>query len=219
MVSADGLMVCETIQRVNSITYRYGDFEVCFAEQSCLCVSTGVVVAFDDCRPGRRARPGSSLAPVASSPKNHVRNKSIAAHCSSSSSTLCIKQRVARCSSLHTFSYTIYHAILRHPFFSAKPPPSKLEHFAWHDAVNARILHTHSRNLCRRLLDCALGPRHSIIRACHIRLGPRCRHTSCEGFWVVVRGLRAVDPTLCVSRCTRDRIGESNYSVSYSDSS
>jgi hypothetical protein len=87
-------------------------------------------------------------------------------------------------------------------------PRSKLQHFAWHNAVNARILHTHTRNLCRRLLDCALGPGHSLARAHNICLGSRSCHKSCKGLWVVVSTLLRTSPACCVSCIPRDGSGQ-----------
>jgi hypothetical protein len=88
-------------------------------------------------------------------------------------------------------------------------PTTKLEHVAWHDAVNARILHTHTRYLRRGLFDCTLGPCHSRIRARNICLGPRSRRKSCKRRGAAVGALLARSRTCRASRGAGDAPGQS----------
>jgi hypothetical protein len=81
--------------------------------------------------------------------------------------------------------------------------------FAWHDAVNARFLHTHARNFRRRILDCTLGPGHTPLRARDFCLGPRRRHKSCEGLCGTVCRVRRNSATGRAHCGARDRPGQS----------
>jgi hypothetical protein len=121
------------------------------------------------------------------------------------SSTPCTEQTITRCRSVRILLPTSRYAIKPVKPFTV---PSKLEQSAWHDAVNARILHSHTRNLCRRLLDCPLGPCYSFVRAFHIRLGPRRCCKSCQRLRFAICFLPRAS-LACRAHCgARNRLGQ-----------
>jgi hypothetical protein len=95
------------------------------------------------------------------------------------------------------------------PVLQVTRPTSTLQQLAWHDAVNARILHPHIQYLRRGLLNCSLGSCHSCIRARDIRLGSRSRHKGRKGVRAVVCTLPPASFTHCTSCGTRDGSGQS----------